>query len=114
VGSDLVSGKSACKTSRNQFDWLGEGMYFWENSPHRAQLYGDEQKERGKLKDPVIIGAAINLGYCLDLIDSEQIELLRSAYDALSATLQAAGEPSLPENKSGRLISSSGDLLLRN
>ena len=88
-------------------------MYFWENSPHRAHLYGQELKDRGDIKDPIVVGAAINLGHCLDLLDSEQIELLRASYTALSNTLEKAGKPALPKNSSGRVIESPGDLLLR-
>lgn len=113
VGEELVSGKASFKISKNKYDWLGEGMYFWENSPYRAKLYGEDLKQQGKIEEPAVVGAAINLGYCLDLLDSEQIDLLRSAYDVLNATLKKAGVGMLPENKAGRIIIAPGDLLLR-
>ncbi|WP_276752329.1 hypothetical protein [Treponema succinifaciens] len=33
----LVSGQiTALNYSENSYDWLGKGMYFWENDPERA------------------------------------------------------------------------------
>jgi len=50
-------------------------MYFWENGPSRALDYAQELKNRpaGKVKnsieEPAVIGAIIQLGNCLDLLD---------------------------------------------
>ncbi len=31
-----ISGKEHLMKSTNEYDWLGHGIYFWENSPYRA------------------------------------------------------------------------------
>ena len=34
----LISNSSYIKSSNESFDWLGHGMYFWENNPRRGLL----------------------------------------------------------------------------
>lgn len=56
--------------STNRYDWLGNGIYFWENSYQRAvewaiTHYGE--------KNAAVIGAFIDLGYCLDLTDYDYV-----------------------------------------
>lgn len=109
VGRRLVDGTLRQKASENKYDWLGHGMYFWESSPHRAERFGQELKERGKLADPCVVGAAIHLGLCFNLLESESLAILRMAYDKMTATLEAAGLP-IPKNRSA---ADSSDLLLR-
>ena len=82
-------------------------MYFWENSLHRAKRFAEDRK----IDNPCIIGAALQLGYCLDLTDSESLSYLSSAYSALKTTLEIAEKP-LPKNKQGNGPISE-DLLLR-
>lgn len=35
----LLLGKAKLKPSNNEYDWLGSGIYFWENDPDRALSY---------------------------------------------------------------------------
>lgn len=83
------------KPSQNPYDWLGHGMYFWENSPRRAERFAQDRH----IENPVVIGAVLQLGRCLDFTDSESLAYLKVAYHALKDTLEAAGDP-LPNNKS--------------
>jgi len=98
---------SAFKPSENNYDWLGHGMYFWENSPHRAERFARDRR----IPNAVVIGAVLDLGHCLDLTDSESLSYLSTAYQVLKATLEAAGEP-LPNNTSPKFCCSH-DLLIR-
>ena len=45
--------------SANNYDWLGSGIYFWENDPIRAFEFAKEVK---KCEEPFVGGAIINLG----------------------------------------------------
>ena len=110
----LITKKTTLRISNNSYDWLGAGMYFWENSPDRARMYGEELRKLNKLKSPTVVGAAISLGYCLDLLDSGSLKLLKASYDMLIETLKAAGEE-VPANTPGSNKHGSGsdDLLLR-
>ncbi len=108
IAKKLVeNGDCEFKPSKNTYDWLGSGMYFWENSVHRAEKFARDRK----IENPVVIGAAIQLGYCLDLTDSESLSYLNASYQTLKATAKAAGA-ALPKNKPGNRESEM-DLLLR-
>lgn len=48
------------KKSENRYDWLGHGIYFWENDPIRALEWAKYSKNVSK---PAVIGAIIDLGY---------------------------------------------------
>jgi hypothetical protein len=66
--------------SNNDYDWLGHGIYFWEHNPVRAYEFALEQKSRGKISRPAVIGAMINLGNCLDMTDKFSMSLLKRTY----------------------------------
>lgn len=88
--------------SRNDYDWLGHGLYFWENSPSRAMEYAVHLRERplkGRkgIQTPAVVGAVIDLGYCLNLLDYRFPPLLAQAYARLDAAFKMAGQP-LPNN----------------
>ena len=36
IVDNILLGKEDLKQSDNTYDWLGHGIYFWENSPSRA------------------------------------------------------------------------------
>ncbi len=82
-------------------------MYFWENSPRRAHVFAKDRR----IENHCIVGAALHLGHCLDLVESESLSYLSSAYPFLVETLKTAEAP-LPKNRAGK-GSSPGDLLLR-
>ena len=102
------------KHSENNYDWLGNGVYFWENNYDRAFQFAKELqkhpiKGKSKIHKPSVIGAVIDLGYCLDLLDSKNLVLLKQAYQGLKAESDRYGIK-LPENKN---VSFSTDFLLR-
>ncbi|RIK95540.1 MAG: hypothetical protein DCC73_04050 [Proteobacteria bacterium] len=83
IGEQILTGKATFKKSEEDYDWLGPGVYFWESDPHRAREWAEDKKRRGILKKPFVIGAAIDLGHCLDLMSREDLSLLKKAYDSL-------------------------------
>lgn len=93
-------GKTELRHSRNSYDWLGHGVYFWENSHERARQYAEQASHRknSKIKKPFVIGAIIDLGNCLDLLDKRWLDFLRVAYDDMVLTLELEGKKSLPTN----------------
>jgi hypothetical protein len=102
VGESVLSGKSKLKPSENSYDWLGHGIYFWENNPKRALDYANLIKsnpERGKSKinAPFVIGAIIDLGRCLNLMETKSIEILAQGYNSLIESCQKAQFPP-PQN----------------
>jgi hypothetical protein len=78
----VVAGKDDLKPSQNDWDWLGHGIYFWEDSHGRALRWAKEEaKQRGsKIKSPAVLGAVIDLGNCLNLSDTDALALVKSAH----------------------------------
>lgn len=126
VGEQLVAGKTDIRSSSNDYDRLGHGAYFWENSSKRALdwatfLRDHPKAARTKITSPCAVGAIIELGYielgyielgnCLDLTEAESLELIRAAYENLKEVFHVAGAP-LPKNARGN--SRDEDLILRN
>ncbi len=75
----VISNGETLKESDNKYDWLGHGIYFWEQNYQRAyewaiNKYGD---------NAAVIGAVIDLGYCLNLTDSASADILREGYKIL-------------------------------
>jgi hypothetical protein len=89
----VLSGKRLLKPSRNDYDWLGPGIYFWVDSPERGKNWAQRQAARrgGVVKDPYVIGAFIHPGLCLNLTDYGITSDLVEAYATLSESLEAAG-----------------------
>lgn len=109
----VLAGRAVLRSSRNEYDWLGHGIYFWEHNPRRALEWARELKEkRGSIIKPAVVGAIINLGHCLNLLDSENLAVLEQAYDSLKKTAAQAGAE-LPMNKNSREVDEGDDLLLR-
>ena len=81
--------------SENSYDWLGSGIYFWENDPVRAFQWA--RKRWHGFATPSLVGIAVDIGVCLDLTTQRDIEAVKSAYAELSKIYKRAGKP-LPEN----------------
>lgn len=106
----VVLGKTDLKPSANDYDWLGSGIYFWENNYDRAMAWAQERVGRSKkIQTPGVLGAVIDLGYCLDLMDSACLTALEIAHDMLVTTFHRDGLE-LPKNEN---IGSNTDLLIR-
>jgi hypothetical protein len=94
--NDILLGKKELKQSDNTYDWLGHGIYFWENSPSRAVefaefLKNNPQRARTPIKSPSVIGAVIDLGYCLDFTDYSNLQLLKGGYELLKTAIDTSG-----------------------
>ena len=89
--------------STNDYDWLGSGVYFWEYNESRAMEWAVDASKRpnSSIKRPAVIGAVIDLGYCMDLTDSKYLDELREAYDTLVKVLQDL-QQDIPQN-SGKI-----------
>jgi hypothetical protein len=83
--------------STNSYDWLGHGAYFWEGSPLRALQWAEHDRD-DPAHEVAVVKARINLGACLDLIDSRYETLPIEAERRFKVTEGAAGRE-LPTNK---------------
>ena len=105
VKRKILNSKDTLKHSNNEYDWLGHGIYFWENDPYRALDYASyikDNPERCKVRinNPDVIGAIIDLGYCLNLFEQENLRLVKEAYVTFRGMMKIQGLP-LPQNMLG-------------
>jgi hypothetical protein len=103
VGLRVLNGKDDLQPSVNPWDWLAEGIYFWEQNPGRAMDYAREsasktQFNKKAVKTPFVLGAIIELGHCLNLVDAESLAILSTAYEGLKRLTEEIGEK-MPVNK---------------
>lgn len=97
--------KAHLNSSANVHDWLGNGIYFWENDPVRALQFSKERMKWKGITDkkPAVIGAIIDLGLCLNLYETPAMAQMKFAYDVLCLDWEMLGQP-LPVNApSGKL-----------
>lgn len=99
VAKKIAAGDDALTPSQNDYDWLGHGQYFWEDAPERAMRWAHEEskKPKSKIKVPGVLGAVIDLGNCLNLIEVAYLDLVSTAHDQLLEFLNAIGQP-IPKN----------------
>lgn len=109
---DVLLGDADLEPSQNPYDWLGNGIYFWEHGPQRALDWAGETSRRDstKIKTPAVLGAFIQLGVCFDLLDTRATELLQDLYPLFVQSLREENLP-LPENRPVR--HGDNDLVLR-
>lgn len=102
VAEAVLSGKHGLKASENSYDWLGHGIYFWESNPGRAIDWAVQQSKRkgGKIKKPAAVGAVIDLGRSLNLLDHQMITMVKEAHSTLQAIMEFLEKP-MPQNRGG-------------
>jgi hypothetical protein len=66
-----------------------------------------QQRKGGDVSDVAVVGAVIDLGYCLDLISQASIDLLKDSFKSFSEIMRVAKKP-MPQNIGGN------DLIRRN
>jgi hypothetical protein len=89
----VIAAGGDLKPSQNAWDWLGHGIYFWEDSYARALRWAQSESQRrnGRIKRPGVLGAAIDLGNCLNLTEAESLELVKSAHSAYMQLCATSG-----------------------
>jgi hypothetical protein len=86
--------------SANDYDWLGEGIYFWEYGPERALEWAMEKQQKGELEKPAVVGALIHLGRCFDLLDTRHTSILPETFKRFRSGLMSEGTQ-IPRNTGG-------------
>lgn len=62
--------------SVNEWDWLGHGIYFWQDAPVRAYRWAEERLA-GTTEVAVVVAARIRLDGFFDLLDQRGMKTLR-------------------------------------
>jgi hypothetical protein len=74
IGLKVLNGQESFRPSKNNWDWLGPGLYFWEQNPVRALEYAmdsasGKQFNKVRIKTPFVLGSSIHLSKCLNLLE---------------------------------------------
>jgi hypothetical protein len=109
IGLKVLNGEENLKLSTNKWDWLADGIYFWEQNPYRALDYAIDcangaQVHKGKIKTPFVIGANIALGNCLNLVEPRAVEAVEKAYADLKLVYENLGQELPKNNNNVRLL----------
>jgi hypothetical protein len=103
VGLRILNGQDDLISSDNTWDWLGPGIYFWEQNPARALEYAiscsnGSQKNKIPIKTPFVLGAIIELRNCLNLLEPSSLNIVKDAHEYVLNLYNKSGEP-MPKNK---------------
>ncbi len=110
VRDAILSGNTTLFESKNDYDWLGHGIYFWMSNYERAMDFARNRPGKPPFRHPAVLGAVLNLGNCLDLLGTKGLETVRMAHEDWA--LQRFETDNInPANKN---ILNSSDLRLRN
>lgn len=85
------------KISSNDYDWLGTGIYFFQDAPLRAFQWANFRYPN----NPAVIRSLIRLENCMDLFDIEWIPIIREAYDIFVEEYRKSNQP-LPKQNPAR------------
>jgi hypothetical protein len=85
------------RPSENDYDWLGTGVYFFEEDAGRALRWARQQWP----DEPAVVAAAIDLANVLDLFDHVTVAELRHLASAFEQSARATSAE-VPRNVGGR------------
>lgn len=78
VGEAVLSGEIRhLSPSNNSDEWLGKGVYFWENDYDHALQWSENHIHPSD--EPFVLGALINPGNCFDLTTTAWLQILQKA-----------------------------------
>jgi hypothetical protein len=84
------------KPSENAFDWLGTGIYFFEENEERARAWA----RRLHPHDPEVVGAVLNLAGVLDLTEQGALDGLKETAATIENAYAALGRgKEMPRNR---------------
>lgn len=96
------STKSRFLISENVTDWLGDGVYFFQDAPYRARDWPLMRLPRStRSANPVVLCAELDLTKCLDLIDVRAGNEVAEWYPEMKRVYRAM-KARLPKNLGGR------------
>ncbi|HKI18694.1 MAG TPA: hypothetical protein VKA15_12485 [Isosphaeraceae bacterium] len=97
VADMLLREQTTWEASNNEYDWLGTGIYFWQDDPGRAWEWTAQRHWPHLALDTAVIEVEVELDECLDLIGPTYMELLAQAHRQLEAVYASRGT-AMPEN----------------
>lgn len=80
------------RQSTNGWDWLGPGIYFWQDAPEMAAAWAQKIHSGQEVS---VLEVEISLDRCFDLLDVKQaaLDLLKEAWEDVRRTCESSGTP---------------------
>ena len=75
--------------STNNYDWLGTGVYFFQDAPKRAYAWASERYP----ESPAVIKSELVLNRCIDLLDLDWYPIIRETYQMFVSEYQRGNVP---------------------
>lgn len=88
------------QVKENHWDWLGHGIYFWQDAPHRAREWGRFWGKKGARI--AVLKARIVLTDCVDLLDIAWDATIREQADAFTDKIARQKDVSLRNYRRGK------------
>jgi hypothetical protein len=82
------------RASDNDYDWLGTGIYFFQDAPLRAKQWATQQHP----KNPAVIRSSIRLENCIDLLDIGWHPSLKQVYNSFVTQYKSTKRPLPTQN----------------
>ena len=79
--------QSGFRVSQNPYDWLGDGVYFFQDGLQHARGWAHEHHGR----NAAVIGAEILLDDCIDLLDMRWTRMMPIVYDQFLRNAKSLG-----------------------
>ncbi|MBW4620578.1 MAG: hypothetical protein KME17_14640 [Cyanosarcina radialis HA8281-LM2] len=89
--------KNGFQSSDNDYDWLGTGVYFFQDAPIRAREWARKRHP----ENPAVICALIRLENCIDLLDINWFPQLKNVYNLFVQQYESTDRP-LPKQNPDR------------
>ena len=86
--------ESGFNSSNDDYDWLGAGVYFWQDAPILAQQWAQSNYPQ----QPAVIKSRIRLNNCIDLLDVGWVPTIKEIYNRFVDNYQAANLPLPTQN----------------
>lgn len=84
--------------SKNRYDWLGPGSYFFEDDPDRAMIFSKASRDHPErrytarpIATPAVVGAILRVQHWLDMTTQAGIQEFAGAYKATVNGITTAG-----------------------
>jgi hypothetical protein len=88
VRDELLAGLTHLRSSKNAYDWLGGGVYFYEADPDRALEHAKTVRDhperflaKSAIATPAVIGVAIDVSRWLDMSTHSALQEFKIAAD---------------------------------
>lgn len=78
--ANIIVRDGSFQLSQSEYNWLGNGAYFFEGAPLRAWMWA-KRKAAETGSEPAVVRATIDLRDCLDLLDVQWFPFLRLQHE---------------------------------